>query len=248
MLSSVFWPGTGSRPRPRWKQPEDCERWGWKTEPRALERGGAAAAQSQELNTAQLRIAVNCNAHVERKQGPFSGSMVAQLSSAQPSPTLQDTLFQVGCPDLDESEPQAPSLHVPLLAPLPADCQARLGETLKALGAFLMPEMDQLPEFEAHPSLEARREVPPVTGRSAAAGFHIPAAPEKLRICTDFFFEPESPPSLNTSRVRGRGWGASLGSAGGGRGGRPPGKAKVIPGGQGPPLGTLPAQATAQAS
>lgn len=92
------------------------------------------------------------------------------------------------------------------------------------------------------------REVPPVTGRSAAAGFHIPAAPEKLRICTDFFFEPESPPSLNTSRVRGRGWGASLGSAGEGRGGRPPGKAKVIPGGQGPPLGTLPAQATAQAS
>lgn len=32
-------------------------------------------ARSQELNTAQLRIAVNCNAHVERKQGPFSGSM-----------------------------------------------------------------------------------------------------------------------------------------------------------------------------
>ena len=32
-------------------------------------------ARSQELNTAQLRIAVNCNVHVERKQGTFSGLM-----------------------------------------------------------------------------------------------------------------------------------------------------------------------------
>ncbi|CAI9172297.1 unnamed protein product [Rangifer tarandus platyrhynchus] len=95
----------------------------------------------------------------------------------------------------------------------------------------------------------AYKEAAPIAGRSAAAGFQVPAAPEKLWTCTDFFFEPEFPLCLGTPPGEGvGGGGASLGSAGGARGGRPPGKAKVIPGGQGPPLGPLPAQATAQAS
>lgn len=107
VIFRVFWPGTGSRPRPRYAEgtvrrcfprvsysrvisversrsvhcggvvtrprgspptprPLQMEaagglRWGWRGRA-GLERRSCPAAQSQELNTAQLRIAVNCNA------------------------------------------------------------------------------------------------------------------------------------------------------------------------------------------
>ncbi|KAI4572177.1 hypothetical protein MJT46_005245 [Ovis ammon polii x Ovis aries] len=105
-------------------------------------------ARSQELNTAQLRIAVNCNAHVERKQGPFSGSMWPGQAARS----------KAGLGQMILAEPTGASLscHQPLV-PIHARAATAVSSQLSATGEQApLPTASEKPRKQRRPSGAAR--------------------------------------------------------------------------------------------